>query len=75
MANIILGYIVIGLILSGLYIWKAEDTEAIRLLSKSGYISALTFTVALITLFWGFIGVFAIISVLKQKPWQKNSDE
>jgi len=72
MANIILGYIVIGLILSGLYIWKAQDTEAMRLLSKPGYISTLTFTVGLITLFWLPIGIFSIIATIKRL---RNSDE
>lgn len=75
MANIILGYIVIGLMLSGLYIWKAEETETMRLLSRKGYISTLTFTVALITIFWGVIGLFAIIRVLKSRLWETNSDE
>ncbi len=75
MANFILGYIVIGIMLSGLYIWKAEETEVVRRLSKKRYTATLIFTVALITIFWLLIGIFAIISVFKSRVWQKNSDE
>lgn len=74
MANIILGYFVIGLMFSGLYIWKAEETGVLRTMSKKGYVATLVFTVALITIFWAFIGLFAIISVLKSRLW-RDSDE
>lgn len=70
MANIILGYFVIGLMFSGLYIWRAKETEVLRTLSKKGYVATLIFTVALITTFWAFIGSFAIISVFKSRVWR-----
>ena len=74
MSNFILGYIVIGLVLSGLYIWRVEETEGMRALSKKGYTATLVFTTALITIFWAVIGTFAIISVLKSRLWRVKSD-
>ena len=70
MANFILGYIIIGLVFSGLYIWRTEETEVMRALSKKRYTATLVFTVALITIFWALIGLFAIISVLKSRLWE-----
>lgn len=70
MANLILGYIVIGLILSGLYVWRVEDTKTMHRLPKKKYTAALVFVVALITLFWFPIGMFAVISVIKSRLWE-----
>ena len=66
MANIILTYLFIGLVLSGLYVWKTDDSEILRRLSKSKYIATLLFVVALITIFWLPIGVFALIGTAKR---------
>ena len=79
MANIILGYIVIGLILSGLYVWKANDTETMRLLSRTRYISTLTFTVAVITFFWLPIVIFSFITTFirigREQREENNSED
>ena len=66
MANIILGYLIIGLILSGLYVWKTGDTDKMRALSQSKYTGLLLFTVALITIFWSLIGIFALVATYRQ---------
>jgi hypothetical protein len=66
MANIILGYAIIGLILSALYIGKTKDTDLMYKLSKSNYIATLLFIVVLITIFWLPIGVFALIKTFSE---------
>jgi hypothetical protein len=66
MANFILGYVIIGLILSALYIGKTKDTDLMYKLSKSNYIATLLFIVVLITIFWLPIGVFALIKTFSE---------
>jgi branched-subunit amino acid ABC-type transport system permease component len=66
MANFILGYVIIGLILSALYIGKTKDTDGMRKLSKANYTAALLFIVVLITIFWLPIGVFALIKTFSE---------
>lgn len=66
MANIILGYVIIGLIFSALYIGKTKDTDLMYRLSKPNYIATLLFIVVLITIFWLPIGIFALIKTFSE---------
>ena len=67
MANFILGYIVIGLLFSFLYIWKTGGTETIRPVNEKRELAGLCFTTAMITLLWLPIGLFAIITVSRAR--------